>query len=118
MVGGFGAASTLLLDEESLGSALVGLSGLAVGAPLTGVARALGLRAEQVPSLGAFIQLLQQDDNVDLVANPHLLITNNHEGQLSVGQRVPVPGAFTGSVNGAEPVGAVAHVSVNREDVA
>ena len=38
VAGGFNAARTLLLDESTLGSALVGLSGLAVGAPLQGVA--------------------------------------------------------------------------------
>jgi general secretion pathway protein D len=118
VVGGFNAARTLLLDESTLGSALVGLSGLAVGAPLTGLATALGLPAGSIPSLGAFIQLLQDNENVDLIANPHLLITNNHEGEISVGQVVPVPGAFTQSVNGAQIAGLVPSVSVNREKVA
>jgi general secretion pathway protein D len=117
-VAGFNAARTLLLDEKNLGSALVGLSGLAVGAPLNGLAAALGLQAGSLPSLGAFIQLLQQNDNVDLIANPQLLITNNHEGEISVGQRVPVPGAFTQAVNGAAIPGLLPTVSVNREDVA
>jgi general secretion pathway protein D len=118
VIGGFNAGKTLLLDESTLGSALVGLSGLAVGAPLEGVATALGLPSGSVPSLGAFIQLLQQDENVDLLANPSLLITNNYEGEISVGQVVPVQGAFTGSVNGSAISSLVPSVSVNREKVA
>jgi general secretion pathway protein D len=117
-LGGFNAQNTLLLDQDSLSSALVGLSGLAVGAPLNGVASALGLSADSVPSLGAFIHLLQQDDNVDLIANPNLLITNNNEGEISVGQRVPVQGAFAGTTAGSAVAGLVPTVSVNREDVA
>jgi general secretion pathway protein D len=116
-LGGFNAHQTLLLDQDNLGSALVGLSGLAVGAPLASVATALGLPVDSVPSLGAFIHLLQQDENVDLIANPNLLITNNHEGEISVGQRVPVQGAFAGTAAGGV-AGLVPTVSVNREDVA
>jgi general secretion pathway protein D len=118
VVGGFDAARTLLLDETTLGSALAGLSGVAVGAPLQGIATALGLPIGNVPSIGAFIQLLQENDNVDLIANPHLLITNHQEGEISVGQQVPVPGAFTQNVAGAGIASLVPTVSVNRENVA
>jgi general secretion pathway protein D len=117
VVGGFDAGRTLLLDEQSLGSTLVGLSGLAVGAPVEAVARMLGLPAGQVPSLGALLQLVAQDENVDLIANPHIMITNNHEGQLSVGQRVPVQTGFT-SLPGATAGSSVPISSVSREDVA
>jgi general secretion pathway protein D len=117
-VGGFNAATTLLMDKEHLGSALVGLSGLALGAPLTSVARALGLPVSGVPSLGAFLQLLQRDEDVNLIANPNLLITNNFEGELSVGQKVPVQGAFTTSIGGASVSSLVPNISINREEVA
>jgi general secretion pathway protein D len=85
---------------NNLGSALVGLSGIALGAPLKGVAEALGLPATKIPSVGAFIHLLQSDQNINLVANPHLLITNNHEGEISVGQKIPFQSGIT-SVPGA-----------------
>ncbi len=116
LAGGFDAGRTLLLDESTLGSALVGLSGVALGAPLQALASALGMSTRNVPSVGAFIQLLQKNDNVDLIANPAILITNNHEGEISVGQRVSVPGAFTQSLGGAAG-SFVPTVSVNREDV-
>jgi general secretion pathway protein D len=122
LVGGFNAARTvaarsLLLDEATLGSALAGLSGLAVGAPLQGIANALGLPVGNVPSIGAFIQLLQENDNVDLIANPHVLITNHQEGEISVGQQVPVPGAFTQNLAGGGIGSLVPTVSINRENV-
>jgi general secretion pathway protein D len=125
VLGGVNAGRTALLDAKTLGSALVGLSGLAVGAPLDGVAQALGLPAGSLPSVGALIQLLQTDSNVDLVANPQLLITNNQQGRISVGQRVPFQGAFlagAGATAGAvpgNPLGSLLpNVSINREDVA
>jgi general secretion pathway protein D len=119
-VGGFDAGKTLLMNKETLGAALVGLSGLAVGAPLDGVAQALGLPAGSLPSLGAFIQLLQRDDNINLVANPHLLITNNHEGQISVGQVIPVQASFVATAGAGVPNsgGIIPTVGVNREPVA
>jgi general secretion pathway protein D len=55
---------------------------------------------------------------VDLVANPHLLITNNHEGMISVGQRVPFQAGFVAGVPGGQVPGLLPNVSVNREDVA
>jgi len=116
VAGGWQPATTLLLDSKSLGSTLVGLSGIALGAPLEGVAQALGLPADKVPSMGAFLHLLQLDQNVNLVANPHLLITNNHEGEISVGQKIPFRSGIT-SVGGAAGTG-VAFVPISREDVA
>jgi general secretion pathway protein D len=63
---------------------------------------------------------MQQDDNINLVANPHLLITNNHEGQLSVGQVIPVQASFvaTPGAGVANASGLVPTIGVNREPVA
>ena len=116
VAGGWQPATTLLLDSKNLGSTLVGLSGIALGAPLDGVAKALGLPADSIPSVGAFLHLLQSDQNVNLVANPHLLITNNLEGEISVGQKIPFRSGIT-SVPGAAG-SAVAFVPISREDVA
>jgi len=116
LAGGWQPQTSLLLDPNNLGSALVGLSGIALGAPLKGVAEALGLPATKIPSVGAFIHLLQSDQNINLVANPHLLITNNHEGEISVGQKIPFQSGIT-SVPGAGGTG-VAFLPISREDVA
>jgi general secretion pathway protein D len=116
VAGGWQPQTTLLLEPSNLGPALVGLSGIALGAPLEGVAQALGLSTKNVPSVGAFLHLLQANSNINLVANPHLLITNNHEGEISVGQKIPFQNGIT-SVNGASGAG-VAFLPVSREDVA
>ena len=116
LAGGWQAQSTLLLDPKNLGSTLVGLSGIALGAPLKAVAKMLGLPENSVPSVGAFLHLLQTDSNINLVANPHLLITNNHEGEISVGQKIPFQSGIT-SVPGASGTG-VAFVPISREEVA
>jgi general secretion pathway protein D len=116
MAGGWQPQTTLLLDPKNLGSTLVGLSGIALGAPLEKVAKLLGLPGNGIPSLGAFLHLLQTDSNINLVANPHLLITNNHEGEISVGQKIPFQSGIT-SVPGAAGTG-VAFVPITREDVA
>jgi general secretion pathway protein D len=115
-VGGFDAGETLANDPKSLSSALVGLSGLVLGAPLQGVASALGLGS--VPSLGVFLQLLQRDNNVNLVANPQLLIMNNGEGQISVGQVVPTPGSILLTSAASAASAAFPQISVNHENVA
>jgi general secretion pathway protein D len=113
-LGGFDAGETLASDASSLSSALVGLSGMVLGAPLSGVASSLGLGS--VPSLGVFLQLLQTENNVNLVANPQLLITNNGEGQISVGQVIPVKAGFLASAAAATSLNPVA--SISRENVA
>jgi general secretion pathway protein D len=116
VAGGWQPATTLLLDSQNLGSSLVGLSGIALGAPVKGLAEALGLSGKSIPSVGAFIHLLQSNQNINLVANPHILITNNQEGEISVGQKIPFQSGIT-SVPGASGTG-VAFVPVSREDVA
>lgn len=116
VAGGWNPQKTLLLDPQNLGSTLVGLSGIALGAPLKGLGEALGLPVKDLPSVGAFLQLLQTDNNINLVANPHLLITNNHEGEISVGQKIPFQSGIT-SVPGGAAAG-VAFVPISREDVA
>lgn len=116
VAGGWQPATTLLLDSQNLGSSLVGLSGIALGASVKGLAEALGLSGKSIPSVGAFIHLLQTNQNVNLVANPHILITNNQEGEISVGQKIPFQSGIT-SVPGATGTG-VAFVPISREDVA
>ena len=49
-----------------------------------------------IPSFGAFIKILQKNNDVNVLSTPHLLITNNQEGEISVGQRLPFPGTFLG----------------------
>ena len=49
-------------------------------------------RRVDIPSFGVLIKALQTNSDVDVLSNPHLLIMNNEDGEISVGQQHPVPG--------------------------
>jgi general secretion pathway protein D len=51
-----------------------------------------------LPSVGAVLNLLQSNTNVDILSTPHIMTTDNEKAEISVGQRVPV-------VRGIAPVG-------------
>jgi general secretion pathway protein D len=93
--------------------------GPAQGASAT---RLLGVTTD-LPSFGAFIKLLQKNNDVNVLSAPSLLITNNEQGEIAVGQRLPFPSGFlggftppTGGAAGAR-TGLARGVSVQREDI-
>jgi general secretion pathway protein D len=89
-----------------------------------GATRLIGVTAD-LPSFGAFIKLLQRNNDVNVLSSPNLLITNNQEGEISIGQRLPFPTGFLassgstllGAQTGSGPGGVSPAVSVQREDV-
>jgi general secretion pathway protein D len=88
LVSGFNPAKTLnpasLLGETMLAGIL--------GPTLTSAqATSLGLSSTtaDIPSFGVMIKALQTNSDVDVLSNPHLLIMNNEEGEISVGSRIP-----------------------------
>jgi general secretion pathway protein D len=83
-------------------------------------ARSLGTASTttiDIPSFGVLIKALQTNSDVDVLSNPHLLIMNNEEGEISVGQRIPFPvstlglGAAAGAT-GAAGLGALGGLGV------
>jgi type II secretory pathway component GspD/PulD (secretin) len=40
--------------------------------------------------------LLQTNNDVNILSNPHILIMNNQEGEISVGEVLPFPGTDHG----------------------
>jgi general secretion pathway protein D len=83
----------------------------------------------QLPSFGAFLQLLQTNNDVNVLSNPSLLITNNQEGEISVGENLPFPGQLLGGFGGIPGLGGQQQgalgglggfpsVGVQRQDVA
>ena len=48
-------------------------------------------RRVDIPSFGVLVKALQTNNDVDVLSNPHLLIMNNEDGEISVGSRVPFP---------------------------
>jgi general secretion pathway protein D len=66
-----------------------------------------------------FLQLLQTNGDVNVLSNPHILIMNNQEGTISVGEVLPFPGTTTAAL-GASASGGVGYMpftSVQRQPV-
>jgi general secretion pathway protein D len=123
VLGGFDAGKTL--SPATLAGDLVGLAGAVFGPALeASTSRLFGTQVD-IPSFGAFVKLLQKNNDVNVLSTPHLLITNNQEGEISVGQRLPFPGGFLGGFGGGIPGqqgagglgGLLGGTSVSREDV-
>src|SRR3954454_11351296 len=83
-------------------------------------ARSLGTSSTttvDIPSFGVLVKALQTNSDVDVLSNPHLLIMNNEEGEISVGARIPFPvstlglGAAPGAA-GAGALGALGGLGV------
>jgi general secretion pathway protein D len=62
---------------------------------------------------------LQTNNDVNILSNPHILIMNNQEGEISVGEVLPFPGTTTAAL-GASAGGGVGYMpftSVQRQPV-
>jgi general secretion pathway protein D len=116
-------------DVNSLAFSPAALSGLAAGLrgpAIPGAAQILGLPpGTSVPSFGVFVQLLQNNGDVNVVSMPHILTTDNEKATIQVGQNLPFPGSLGGfpslpGATGAAATGATFGLgtSVQRQDVA
>jgi general secretion pathway protein D len=103
--------SSLLLSP----SALQGLAGGVLGPLVAGSGQLLGTGSD-IPAFGVVIQALQNNSDVNIVAQPHIYTADNKEAQIEVGNKVPTPGALSfGSGTGGSSLTPLQ--SVNREDV-
>ncbi len=102
--------NSLLLSPQ----ALTGLAGGALGPLVPGSGQLLGL-GQDIPSFGVIIQALHVANDTNVVAEPHVLTSDNKEVQLEVGQRVPTPGALSFGAGGQASLTPLQ--SINREDV-
>jgi general secretion pathway protein D len=123
LIGGFEASRTL--SPTSLISNLGGLTGALFGPTIPSQQVQMFGTAVQLPSFGVFLQLLQTNNDVNVLSNPSLLITNNQEGEISVGENLPFPGQLLGGFGGLGGAGqqglggfGVPSVGVQRQDVA
>lgn len=64
-----------------------------------------------IPTVGAIMNALTSNTDVNVLASPHLLALDNEEARIKVGQQVPVVTA------GSLSTGAVNSFSVERQDV-
>jgi general secretion pathway protein D len=87
-------------DVNSILFSPAALSGLAAGLrgpPIPGADTILGLPpGTSIPSFGVFLQLLQNNGDVNVVSMPHILTTDNEKATIQVGQNLPFPGALGG----------------------
>jgi general secretion pathway protein D len=91
IVGGLNPSNTLVPTNALGDTMLAGVLG-----PVLTAAQAQGLGSAatstiDIPSFGVLVKALQTNNDVDVLSNPHLLIMNNEDGEISVGQRVPFP---------------------------
>src|SRR4029453_13221175 len=98
LLGGFNAGKTL--SPAALAGDPVGLAGALFGPALGATATRIFGTNVDIPSFGAFIKILQENNDVNVLSTPHLLITNNQEGEISVGQNLPFPGSLMGGRGG------------------
>jgi general secretion pathway protein D len=105
-VGGLNPAKTLFPAGALTETMLAGVLGPVLSPE---EARNLGAGSTatlDIPSFGVLIKALQTNSDVDVLSNPHLLIMNNEDGEISVGSRVPFPVSTFGIGGGAAPGGA------------
>jgi general secretion pathway protein D len=98
LLGGFDAGQTM--NPTALVNNLGGLSAALFG-PTTGdlgnstLFKGLPIN---IPSFGLFLQLLQTNNDVNILSRPNILIMNNQEGEISVGEVLPFPSTTTSAM--------------------
>ncbi|MBC8133844.1 MAG: type II secretion system protein GspD, partial [Deltaproteobacteria bacterium] len=121
LLGGLDASKTLFPASilQGGGDTLLGLAAGIIGPPVAGAGQTLGstTTAAEIPAFGVLIRALQQNNDVNVLSTPHLLIMNNEDGEISVGQNLPFQGA---SVGGGAAGGLLGNFAtpVQRTDVA
>ena len=107
LLAGLNPAKTLL-PASSLGETM--LAGVLGPVLSPDQAKSLGTSTTstvEIPSFGVLVKALQMNNDVDVLSNPHLLIMNNEDGEISVGSRIPFPvstiglGGATGATGAA-----------------
>lgn len=100
-------------------AALTGLAAGLRGPSIPGASTILGLPpGTSLPSFGVFLQLLQNDGDVNVVSIPSILTTDNEKATLQVGQNLPFPGSLGGFPSGVSGATFGLGTSVQRQDVA
>jgi len=126
-VGGLNPAKTLFPAGSLTDTMLAGVLGPVLSPDEAKNLGAGSTATLDIPSFGVLIKALQTNSDVDVLSNPHLLIMNNEDGEISVGSRVPFPvstfgvGSAPGAAGAAIPgLGGLSSFfpNVQREKVA
>jgi general secretion pathway protein D len=78
-------------------SSLTGVSSLAsLNGFLAGIqGPPITISGVSVPSFGIVLQALQSSSDVNVISTPHVIMTDNTEGEITVGQNVPFQAAYS-----------------------
>ena len=106
IVGGLNPAKTLFPVGALSETMLAGMLGPVLSPEEARNLGAASTSTVDIPSFGVLMKALQINSDVDVLSNPHLLIMNNEDGEISVGSRVPFPVSTFGLGGGAAPGGA------------
>ena len=106
VVGGLNPAKTLFPAGALTETMLAGVLGPVLSPDEAKNLGAASTATLDIPSFGVLIKALQTNSDVDVLSNPHLLIMNNEDGEISVGSRVPFPVSTFGLGGGGAPGGA------------
>jgi hypothetical protein len=90
-VGGLNPAKTLFPAGALTETMLAGVLGPVLDPDEAKNLGAASTATLDIPSFGVLIKALQTNNDVDVLSNPHLLIMNNEDGEISVGSRIPFP---------------------------
>ncbi|HVR62971.1 MAG TPA: type II secretion system secretin GspD [Polyangia bacterium] len=108
LVGGLNPAKTLFPAASLTETMLAGVLGPVLSSTDAASLGSSVTATASIPSFGVLIKALQTNSDVDVLSNPHLLIMNNEEGEISVGSRIPFPVSTIGlgGAPGATGIGA------------
>ena len=82
-----------ILNNNSLGA---NISSQTTSFISDGIGLTLGPGAKKITSIGALINIIENDGNSEILATPTLLAMNNREAQILVGSNIPIiTGKFT-----------------------
>lgn len=74
----------------TLSGFLAGIQGPQITVPGTGVS---------LPAFGIVLNALQSSSDVNVISTPHVIMTDNTEGEITVGQNVPFQAAYSPSAS-------------------
>ena len=111
--GSSGKAGLTILNSNSLGANIAG--GDLTSFVNDGIGLTLGPGAKQITSIGALINIIENDGNSEILATPTLLAMNNKEAQILVGSNIPI---ITGKYTSNSSEGANSPFqTISRQDV-
>jgi general secretion pathway protein D len=73
-----------------LGGFLAGIQGPPITVPGTGIT---------IPSFAILLNALQSSSDVNVISTPHVIMTDNTEGEITVGQNVPFQAGFNPQIS-------------------